>query len=99
MLQKLKYLLVENANVFSHCSPFEHTWIMAFPGARADEHLGNTHISQCALITAAYIRRAVGVSQLCSPELWDFWAFSLTQRAGFGRGGCLLSSASSLTWL
>lgn len=99
MLQKLTCLLVEDANVFSHCSPFEHMWIMAFPGPRADEHLAKTRISQCALITAVYVRRAVGVSQLFSPELWDFWPFSLTQRAGFGRGECLLSSASSLMWL
>lgn len=99
MLQKLKYLLVENENVLSHCSLFEHVvthGVWPFQELRADERLGKTHISQHALITAAYMRRAVGVSQLFSSESWDFWAFSLTQRAGFGRGGCLLSLASSL---
>lgn len=69
MLQKLKYLLVENENVLSRCSPFEHVvtrGLWPFQQLRADEHLGKTHISQCALITAAYMRRAVGISQLFS---------------------------------
>lgn len=59
---------------------------MAFPRARADEHLGKKHVSQRALIAGAYKRRAVGVSQLFSPESRDFWAFSLTPKSRIWQG-------------